>query len=226
MVNRKQQIEFLENPYSKRRSPNHPVIQVVVKPKIDLIKKYISLEEKNILDVGSGNGYFAYYLSQYTNVVGVDISETLLKLNPISRKIKCDAQDLPFKEGSFDLVISSNLLHHVENPTKVISEMCRVSREYVILSDSNRNNPFLFINSLIRKEERGALKISIEYLKKLLLGHNLHIVFSTTTGFITTQLTPKLFLPFLTKIERFFVSIFGGIYCIIISKKHENKKYF
>jgi len=218
-VNRKQQIEFWEKGQSKRKSPDHPVICAIVKPKLDLIKKYINLNSKSILDVGSGNGYFAYYLSKYANVVGADISETLLKANPLSKKVKCDAQNLPFKKDSFDIVISSNLLHHVNNPKKVVSEMHRVSRKYVVLSDANRNNPFLFIYSLIKREERGALKISKNYLNDMLMDLNMHSMFCTTMGFIVPNLTPEPLLSMFKKMERPFVSIFGGIYSMVISKK-------
>lgn len=218
-VDKEQQLLFWKKNQAKRKRPEHPLVYAMVKPKIDLLKKYIPLEGKKILDVGSGNGYFAYYLSEYTDVIASDLSESMLEANPISKKVRCDVSILPFKDSVFDLVVASNLLHHIESPKRVVSEMCRVSKEYVVLSDANRNNPFLFIYSLIRKVDRGALKISKEYLKKILLDLNMHIIFSTTAGFITPNLTPTIFLSFLKKREGLLVSIFGGIYSMVISKK-------
>lgn len=219
MVDRNKQIAFWERDQSKRRDPGHPIVCAIVGPKIELIKRYISLSNKNILDVGSGNGYFAHHLSKYTKVVASDISETLLKMNPVTRKVKCDAENLPFKAGCFDVVLSSNLLHHVSNPKKVIREMHRVSREYVVLSDANRNNLFLFIFSLIKKQERGALKISIRYLQELIEALNMRLVVCTTMGFIVPNFTPLPLLPFFKRMEEVLVSIFGGIYSVVISKK-------
>lgn len=223
-VDRKEQLGFWEKEQPKRRAPEHPVICAIVKPELDLISKYITFKDKSILDVGSGDGYFAYHLSKYTSVVASDISDAMLKENLVSRKVKCDARYLPFKGGSFDIVIASNLLHHVENPKEVISEMHRVSRKYIVLSDTNRNNLFVFIYSLIKKIDRGVLNISKEYLTKVLLGLDARIIFSTNTGFISRHLTPMLILPILKKIEPFLVSIFGGIYCIIVSEKNTLKE--
>lgn len=219
MVNRKQQIDFWGKHQEKRKDPAHPVIRAMIQPKIELIKKYIPLEGKTVLDVGTGNGYFAYYLSECAQVVGVDISEPLLKTNPISKKLKCDAQKLPFKDSSFDIVISSNLLHHVGSPDEVVSEMRRVSRRYVILSDANRNNPFLFLYALIKKIERGCLKISGKYLVKIISGLDMRVIFCSNTGFIVPNLLPVRCLPFFKRFENVLVSVFGGIYSIVISEK-------
>jgi SAM-dependent methyltransferase len=219
MVDRKEQIEFWGKVQAKRKRPEHPVIQAMVQPKIELIKKFISLDGKAILDVGTGNGYFAYYLSKYTSVVGIDISEPLLRTNPVLQKVKCDAQSLPFKDSSFDIVISSNLLHHLNDPKEAVSEMRRVSRRYVILSDANRNNPFLFLYALIKRIERGCLNISEAYLSKILSDLNMRIIFCSNTGFIVPNLLPVSLLKFFQKFEGIFVCIFGGIYSIAISDK-------
>ena len=42
--------------------------------------------------------------------------------------IKCDAQNLPFKDNAFELSYSSNVLEHVENPYQMLREMIRVSK--------------------------------------------------------------------------------------------------
>ena len=45
---------------------------------------------------------------------------------------------LPFADNSFDVVCEFAVLHHVADPATVVSEMMRVARKAVILSDSNR----------------------------------------------------------------------------------------
>lgn len=41
----------------------------------------------------------------------------------------CDAHDLPFKDGSFDAVITTAVLEHVVDPHRVAQEMARVLRD-------------------------------------------------------------------------------------------------
>jgi len=45
---------------------------------------------------------------------------------------------LPFADNSFDAVCEFAILHHVAEPQVVISEMLRVARKAIIISDSNR----------------------------------------------------------------------------------------
>lgn len=45
-----------------------------------------------------------------------------------------DANDLPFDDDSFDVVVSTEMLEHDRRPWRSIAEMCRVSRRYVIVT--------------------------------------------------------------------------------------------
>jgi len=54
--------------------------------------------------------------------INVDINK---RLKP---DIACDAQYLPFKSESFDLIHCSHLLEHVDNPNLVIEEIKRVAK--------------------------------------------------------------------------------------------------
>ncbi|MGC1122787.1 MAG: class I SAM-dependent methyltransferase [Candidatus Methanofastidiosia archaeon] len=91
-----------------------------------------------VLDVGTGPGVLAIEFSKRmpgVEVVGLDLSEAVLGVaeenaqrNGVSSRVsfeKGDAQDMPF-DGVFDLVISSNTLHLVENPVKMFNEVQRV----------------------------------------------------------------------------------------------------
>jgi ubiquinone/menaquinone biosynthesis C-methylase UbiE len=48
-----------------------------------------------------------------------------------------DGTKLPFANGSFDIVTSFGVLHHVRNPKAVVEEMLRVARRAVLISDLN-----------------------------------------------------------------------------------------
>jgi SAM-dependent methyltransferase len=48
-----------------------------------------------------------------------------------------DAQSLPFADNSFDVVCEFAILHHIPAPAKAVSEMLRVARRAVFVSDCN-----------------------------------------------------------------------------------------
>jgi SAM-dependent methyltransferase len=53
----------------------------------------------------------------------------------------CDAQDLPFPDASFDVVVANHMLYHVPEPTRAVAEFARVLRpEGVLLAATNGPN--------------------------------------------------------------------------------------
>jgi SAM-dependent methyltransferase len=42
--------------------------------------------------------------------------------------------DLPFEDGSFDLVLCCEVLEHVERPREALAEVARVGRDFVLIS--------------------------------------------------------------------------------------------
>lgn len=53
--------------------------------------------------------------------------------------VVADAEDLPFKDNSFDLVIVRHGLHHIPHPFKGLDEMNRVSKKGFIFIEAQRN---------------------------------------------------------------------------------------
>jgi SAM-dependent methyltransferase len=50
----------------------------------------------------------------------------------------CDAQDLPFADASFDVVVANHMLYHVPEPTRAVAEFARVLRpDGVLLAATN-----------------------------------------------------------------------------------------
>ncbi|NXC93709.1 NDUF5 hydroxylase, partial [Certhia familiaris] len=81
------------------------------------------------LDVGSGRGYIAQHLTKETvgKLIQVDIAENALK-NAVESEIPtvrvvADEEFLPFKDDTFDLVVSSLSLHWVNDLPKAFKEI-------------------------------------------------------------------------------------------------------
>lgn len=90
-----------------------------------------------ILDVGTGSGYFSILLSRAGHrLTGIDLTPAMIEeagetaaesgVNP--RFLLMDAQSLSFADGSFDAVVTRNLTWTLPNPAKAYREWFRVLR--------------------------------------------------------------------------------------------------
>ena len=201
----------------KRRSPQHPIIAAYVISRINLLRKYVAInKETTLLDVGCGNGFFTYHFEQICDATGIDYSEKLIALNPAKKKMVMDANNLEFEDNSFDIVFANALLHHVDNTNRVIQEMKRVSKKYVVIFDANRNNPLLFLFSLLVKEERKALRFSKRYLIRRVENNGLRVIKSFSYGLAFPNKTPSCCLPLMKWLN--FKNPFGITNFIITEK--------
>lgn len=109
-----------------------------------------SKKDDNVLDLGCGNGYSTAYLKGKL-VVGMDLSQKQMirakKAHKDKHFIVGNANDLPFKDNAFDMITAINLLHHVDNPGKVLKECHRVLRKggMLLTVDPNLYNPVGFV---------------------------------------------------------------------------------
>jgi 2-polyprenyl-6-hydroxyphenyl methylase / 3-demethylubiquinone-9 3-methyltransferase len=88
--------------------------------------------EPKVLDVGCGAGFLSNYLSANgLDTTGIDLSESSLETarrqdeGGKARYVYADAYKLPFDDGSFDVVTSTDFLEHVSEPKRVLDEIQR-----------------------------------------------------------------------------------------------------
>ncbi len=102
-----------------------------------IISDLINLLRKNnkclkILDIGGRSGHLMEFLQEYDDLYILDIrkSESNEKKYFVG-----DIISAPFKDHTFDVVVSSDLFEHIspENRESTLSEMQRISKNYVIL---------------------------------------------------------------------------------------------
>lgn len=120
---------------------------------VSAVKRW-GISSGKVLDIGTGTGWLAIGFAQGlpgVHVVGLDLSDAVLELarenareRGLSSRVsfeKGDAQDMPFEDDTFDLVISGNTLHLLKNPVRMFDEIQRVLKPNgrFLISDFRRS---------------------------------------------------------------------------------------
>jgi len=186
-----------------KRTPDHPVVEFFSNQRIDFIKKYTDFNSVNsALDLGCGTGFSSFHFPSKIKLIGLDFSYRNLSINPLKNKVQASAYMLPFKSDSFDLIYCWDFLHHLKFLNKVIVEMMRVTRKYLILFEPNRDNPIQYLYGLFNRQERGTLKSSKKNLLKLINIEKFQINACESVGWLFAGVSPKFslnlvkYLPF------------------------------
>jgi len=122
----------MSNPWDDRAEAYRTSITHASDPDLDVV---IDMCEPGkgvkALDVATGGGHVARRLrEQGAEVVTTDAAPGM---NP---DVVCRAEDLPFADGSFDVVVSRIAPHHFEDIGKAIGEMARVSNSLLVIEDT------------------------------------------------------------------------------------------
>ena len=86
------------------------------------------------LEVGCGAGHVMEILAQHFDVAGIDNDPDMVEIcrsKGLDVQL-ADAAELPFEDDSFDIVYCSFFLLWVDEPVKVLEEMARVSKSWVL----------------------------------------------------------------------------------------------
>lgn len=125
------------------------------------IHEYEDFKGKKVLDVGCGNGYVSsLFAKEGAYAYGIDITPTGIKLCQkrfqtmgLSGDFQvANAEDLPFKDNTFDCVTSMGVLHHVPNTEKAVQEIYRVLKPggRLIVMFYHKNSALFRINFTLR----------------------------------------------------------------------------
>lgn len=123
-----------------------------------LISVLKPLDIESVLDVGCGEGFT---LQRLTNehigkkLEGSDSIQEALdlgkKIHPHLKLVKGDLYELPYGNNSFDLLICTEVLEHLEDPKKALKELVRVSKKYILLSVPNE--PWFTLSRILRGKD-------------------------------------------------------------------------
>jgi SAM-dependent methyltransferase len=133
----------LRDVYEQRAEIHYPEPVAAPDPAVDRKYERISaalgdhLPCRSFLDAGCGDGrYFGVFAARppTERVAGCDIAERILEtarataaragLTP--ELVRANVESLPFEDGAFDLVLCTQVLEHVVDPSAVLRELARV----------------------------------------------------------------------------------------------------
>src|SRR5262249_62193805 len=95
-----------------------------------------------MLDVAAGACDIGEALLQKNRcrIVALDLNPRGLKLADRTWPVVGDALELPFRDGTFDVVMASLFFHHLSNDdcVRVLSQMWRIAKHRVLVNDLHR----------------------------------------------------------------------------------------
>ena len=126
------------NPYVLARYEKH----------VNIVLNYVGIVNKNgsnplrVVDFGCGDGVLLHKLakrlgSTHFEYYGIDLSKEALEIAkqrlPRASFGQMGVYDSGFENSFFDIVISSDVIEHVNFPNKMVEEMHRVSKDNAII---------------------------------------------------------------------------------------------
>jgi 2-polyprenyl-3-methyl-5-hydroxy-6-metoxy-1,4-benzoquinol methylase len=131
------------NTYDKYGSTNPVVRRLMAGFETALEGLFAQAAPSSVLDVGCGEGVLTTRWAEQLGsgrVVGIDLEDPKLRrewtlrprLNLEFRAMA--AESLPFDDGEFELAAATEVLEHVPDPERTLSEMARVASRHLLVS--------------------------------------------------------------------------------------------
>jgi len=148
-------VNIAGNHYDKHNSKN-PLVKILMNIFHDNIFSMIKkVKPTSMLDVGCGEGHTTKIIKNhypFIDIKGCELEDEALQ---IAKKkdnniefIQGSIYELKWKKSSFDLVMASEVLEHLEKPNEAIKEVKRVTKKYCLFSVPNE--PYWRIANIIR----------------------------------------------------------------------------
>ena len=131
------------NTFDKYGSQNPVVKRLMAGFESTLDELWHKAAPQSILDVGCGEGILTAQWADKLGegrIVGIDLDDPKLKAEWDKRRRANleyrveDATHLSFADGEFDMASAIEVLEHVPDPERTVSEMARVAKKWVLVS--------------------------------------------------------------------------------------------
>lgn len=145
---------------------------------LNLIEILLKKNFQRVLEIGAGSAIDSYYLSGSSTPTffAIDISYSAIK---VAQKMKekfegdvklciCNANQICFKDKSFDLVFSQGLIEHFKNPLPILTEQVRVLKKdgFLIIDVPRRYHIYTIYKHFMILRKKWIYGWETEYSKK------------------------------------------------------------
>lgn len=155
----------------RKHNPKNPLQKYLINNFFRVFLNTVKFCQINsVLDVGCGEGFTMKRLKKAKigkSWEGVEYLDRAIeigkKLHPDLRIVKGDIYRLPYQGNSFDLVVCTEVLEHLEFPKKALRELVRVSEKYILLSVPNE--PYFKLGNFLRGKNLSRWGNDIEHIQ-------------------------------------------------------------
>ncbi|OGH02248.1 MAG: hypothetical protein A2798_03950 [Candidatus Levybacteria bacterium RIFCSPHIGHO2_01_FULL_37_17] len=155
----------------RKHTPKNPLQKYLIDRFFATFLQTIKFTNINsVLDVGCGEGFTMQRMKDAgigKTREGVEYSKDAIaiakKLYPDLNIKQGDIYNLPYKANSFELLVCTEVLEHLEYPKKALLELVRVSKKYVLLSVPNE--PWFMLANLLRGKNLSRWGNDIEHIQ-------------------------------------------------------------
>ena len=135
-----------------------------------LVEEVKKLNPTSVLDAGCGEGFTLQKLKLAgigKKLEGFDYLDRAIKIgnkeHPHLKLKQGDIYKIDAQDNSYDVVICSEVLEHLERPEDALKELVRVSKKYVVLSVPQE--PVFMLGNLLRGKNLKRLGNDIEHIQ-------------------------------------------------------------
>ena len=117
--------------------------------------------KEKVLDVGCGMGDYTYLLGNRAKTIGLDVQNVVKKEFKNFKFIQGSGTNMPFKDGSFDLVVSFDVIEHVYRHAKMVREANRVLKKggHIFFGTPNRTRLMNTLLAIVGRARQYPLNL-------------------------------------------------------------------
>jgi len=143
---------------------------------------------KKILTVGSGSASDLWFLADRNKIYALDLAReaiNIARLHGIHASIYDAQNKLPYEDNTFDIVVLKDILEHLVEPEKLLSEGKRLLKNdgYMVISIPNNFSLWFRIRMLFGKNLIWKALGGFDHTKYFEEWNYMHLRFFTWVGF-------------------------------------------
>lgn len=162
---------------------------------VDIVRPYIAPADR-VLDLGCGAGGFLQLMAPLAReAIGADLSPGFVEAARAMvaergfgnvRVELVEAGRLPFADGSIDVAVLVDVIHHLEDVPSTLAELRRVLRPggKLLVFEPNKRNPLLWLLCLLDRNEWGLLRLGTRAAYRRLLQPVFHVEAAEPNGLL------------------------------------------